>query len=103
MSFKLTIGKVSILMADAFHNEAIISIYPYMNFGNIIRDYLFKILPWSTQAGDMKSAIKGSTLNSDSIQKLLIPLLPLEEQKRIVEKIEKLFGYINELKGSKNE
>ena len=29
MSFKLTVGKVSVLGIDAFHNEAIISIYPF--------------------------------------------------------------------------
>ena len=32
----------------------------------------------------------------------LIPLPSLEEQKRIVEKIERLFGHISELKGAEN-
>ena len=30
MSFKLTVGRTSILGVDAYHNEAIISIYPYI-------------------------------------------------------------------------
>ena len=90
MSFKLTVGKVSILDIDAVHNEAIISIYPYINDKFIIRDYLFHILPLISQTGDMKSAIKGKTLNSKSLSNLLIPLPSLDEQKRIVSKIEEL-------------
>ena len=73
MSFKLTVGKVSILNIDAFHNEAIISIYPIISYQNITRDYLFKLLPYLTTFGETKSAIKGKTLNSDSIDNLYIP------------------------------
>ena len=90
MSFKLTVGRVSILNCDAFHNEAIISIYPIIDSNNIFRNYLFKILPYISTFGDTKSAIKGNTLNSESINNLLIPLPPLQEQKRIVEKIESI-------------
>ena len=90
MSFKLTVGKVSILGIDAFHNEAIISIYPYVDTDKIETNYLFSTLPLLSQNGDTKSAIKGSTLNSDSLDALLIPLPPLQEQKRIVKKLNEL-------------
>jgi type I restriction enzyme S subunit len=95
MSFKLTVGKVSLLGIDAFHNEAIISIYPYAD-DEIIKLYLFKLLPLLSQGGETKMAIKGNTLNSDSIDALLIPLPPLAEQARIVKKIEKLMPLIDE-------
>jgi len=95
MSFKLTVGRVSILDIDAVHNEAIISIYPFFDHERIIQSYLFRILPLVTQHGDSKNAIKGKTLNDTSICNLLLPLPPLAEQKRIVAKIEELLPYID--------
>jgi len=97
MSFKLTIGKISILEVDAVHNEAIISIYPFVNEDYITRDYLFRVLPFMSIYGDAKSAIKGNTLNKTSLNNLLIPLPPIEEQKRIVERIEELLPYTKQL------
>ena len=31
MSFKLTVGRTAILDIEAYHNEAIVSIYPYID------------------------------------------------------------------------
>ena len=90
MSFKLTIGKVSILDIEAVHNEAIVSIYPIINDENITKTYLFYVLPQIVIFGDSKSAIKGKTLNKISISNLIFPLPPLAEQKRIVEKLKQL-------------
>ena len=98
MSFKLTVGRTSILGLDAYHNEAIISIKTYADKDNNTRDYLAYILPIIANSGDSKDAIKGKTLNSTSIYNLLVPLPPLAEQKRIVEKIEQLLGEIDKLK-----
>ena len=90
MSFKLTVGKVSILGMDAFHNEAIISIYPFCDVNRVITNYLFVTLPLLSQNGNTKTAIKGATLNSDSLDALLIPVPPIKEQIRICEKIKVL-------------
>ena len=90
MSFKLTVGKVSILGMDAFHNEAIISIYPFCDVNRVITNYLFATLPLLSQNGNTKTAIKGATLNSDSLDALLIPVPPIKEQIRICEKIKAL-------------
>lgn len=95
MSFKLTIGRTAILGIDAVHNEAIISIFPYVDEAYYFRNYLFHILPIITQWGDSKNAIKGKTLNSKSMANLLIPLAPLPELQRIVAKIEKLLPYVD--------
>ena len=72
MSFKLTVGRTSILSIDALHNEAIISITPYIDNNNSLRDYLFFILPLIANYGESKDAIKGKTLNSSSLLTLLV-------------------------------
>ena len=84
MSFKLSIGKTSILDIDAYHNEAIITIRPVIDKEYAMRNYLFKVLPLIANLGESKDAIKGKTLNSKSLSNLLIPLPPLQEQQRII-------------------
>ena len=96
MSFKLTIGRTAILGIDAFHNEAIISIYPYVDEYDVTRDYLFYVLPLISNLGETKDAIKGRTLNSKSLYNLLIPIPPLEEQERIVARIEELMTLVDQ-------
>ena len=90
MSFKLTIGKISILGMDAFHNEAIVTIRPYSQG----IDWLRHFLPMIAQTGTTKDAIKGKTLNCKSLNALLIPLPPLHEQHRIVVRIEEISNHL---------
>ena len=87
MSFKLTVGRTSLLNIDAYHNEAIITIQPFIDEQHSLRNYLFRTLPLLSTAGDSKDAIKGKTLNSQSLSKLLIPLAPLNEQIRITKEL----------------
>ena len=95
MSFKLTVGRTAILGIDAYHNEAIISIWPYVD-EDAIKDFLLYTLPIVSVMGNSKDAIKGQTLNSNSINNLLIPLPPAHEQVRIVSKIRELLGCIKD-------
>lgn len=97
MSFKLTIGKMSILGINAVHNEAIVSIFPYSRSDSVIRNYLFKVLPYLSKYGDTKGAIKGNTLNAKSLNNLLVPLPPIKEQERIVDRLDSLLPLCNSL------
>ena len=103
MSFKLTIGKVAILEMDAFHNEAIISIFPRYDEDNIFRDYLFWILPYIAQNTNSYGAIKGNTLNKNSLSDMLIPVPPLLEQQRIVSRLKEIFEQIRIIENSQSE
>ena len=94
MSFKLTLGKISKLGVDAYHNEAIISLRPY---AGICEDYVFNFLPGRASAGNSKAAIKGNTLNSESLAALLIPLPSTAEQHRIVAKVDELMALCDQL------
>ncbi len=98
MSFKLTIGRLAITSKECVHNEAIISIYPKQY---LLRDYLMNALDALDLEKNVKSAIKGKTLNSKSLANIFIPIPPLEEQKKIVKKIEELFELID--KKEKND
>lgn len=98
MSFKLTIGKIARLGVPAFHNEAIISIRPHLAE---LDGYLFKVLPQFARQGDTKGAIKGATLNRDSISNIILPLPPLAEQHRIVAKVDELMGLCDRLEAAR--
>ena len=94
MSFKLTIGKIAKLGIDAYHNEAIIALYPIIDE---MDTYLFQFMPLFSSGGSSKGAIKGKTLNSTSLSNLLVALPPLAEQHRIVAKVNELMGLIDRL------
>lgn len=94
MSFKLTVGKTSLLNIDAYHNEAIISIY---EINGINKNYLFHLLPLISQLGNTKQAIMGNTLNSESLSMLIVPVPSTKEQIRIVKKYEELMSLCDQL------
>ena len=95
MSFKLTVGRTSLLGMDAYHNEAIVTVLPLIDECNTFRNYLFRTLPLLSIAGDSKDAIKGKTLNSQSLSRLLIPLPPMSEQERIVQELQRVTSLMN--------
>jgi type I restriction enzyme S subunit len=87
MSFKLTIGKMARLGKPAFFNEAI---FAFDTGNEITNEYLFRVLPVLSQKADSKGAIKGNTLNSDSIRKMLIPIPPVDEQEMLIKIIDEI-------------
>ena len=96
MSFKLTVGRTSILGVDAVHNEAIISVFPIIPDKDATQNFLFNLLPLIVEYVETTDAIKGATLNSSKLSSMLIPFPPLTEQIRIVAEIEKFEPLIAE-------
>ena len=100
MSFKLTVGKVSINKIPLFHNEAIISIFPYTD---ILQSFLFNILPVVTDLSVSKKVLMGQTFNSTSLANMIFPLPPKEEQQAIVEKVENLMQKVSTMEEEINK
>ncbi|MEN5178416.1 restriction endonuclease subunit S [Comamonas testosteroni] len=94
MSFKLSIGKISLLGVAAYHNEAIIEIKP---FSQSLKDYFFKCLNGFDLTAGNKAAIKGNTLNQDSLSNILIALPPKDDIPRIVAKVDELMALCDQL------
>jgi len=86
MSFKLTIGRTSFTGVDAFHNEAIVSIYPDKEKADA--NYLFYVLPVIDYSKYINPVVKGKTLNKDSIKAVELLLPPLSEQKAIAKALQ---------------
>ena len=94
MSFKLTIGRVSLLGVNATHNEAITSISPYLDQNNYIKIYLFNILGTLVNFVSQTQAIKGKILNKEKLKKMFIPVPCLKEISKINNKIRLFFNLI---------
>lgn len=82
-SFKLTIGRVGFAGVDLFPNEAIAIINPLAD--EIDKRYLGLALEMQDWATAGARAVKGNTLNRQSLEAIPIPLPPLSEQRRIVD------------------
>lgn len=94
MSFKLTVGKVSINKIPLYHNEAIISIFP---FDGILQSFLFHLITPIIELSKGKTVLMGQTFNSTSLANMVFPLPPTEEQHAIVQQVEILLDKCNAL------
>lgn len=96
MSFKLSLGRVAITDRDVFTNEAIACIYPKEG---VDRDFLalaLENLNWDELGS---RAVKGKTLNADSLDSLPVPVPSLNEQRRITDLVASLDETISKTNG----
>ena len=94
----MSFGRPYILNVDGAIHDGWLAISNYENSLN--RDYLFYILSSNVVYSQFLSLISGAVvknLNSDKVASILIPLPPLSEQIRIVDKIEQSFAHIDAL------
>ncbi len=82
LSFKLSIGKVGVAKRRLYTNEAIAAL-PIRDPSRLSPDFLY----WALKATDLTigrdRAAKGQTLNKAKLLKILVPVPPLSEQRRI--------------------
>lgn len=89
MSFKLSLGKVAIADCDLYTNEAIMSFIDKGNYA-VDRDYMYyqlQAIDWSRYTN---KAVKGATLNKATLSDVFVKLPSLNEQKYVVEKLDKI-------------
>lgn len=97
MSFKLSIGKTAITTEVCYSNEAIMAFLPngLCDFDNNYLYHLFSNKNWSEGSN---KAVKGITLNKESLSNVYIPLPPLETQQKIAAVLDKVQKIISESK-----
>jgi len=88
MSFKLSVGKVSLATFPVYTNEAIAAL-PIKNKSILCEEYLAYALKNIDLQSSTDRAAMGLTLNKDKLKRVKIPLPPLTEQKRIAAILDK--------------
>ena len=77
--------------------KSIEAIFAFDSGNKITNEFLFRVLPLISSQANSKGAIKGSTLNSESIGQMQVPIPPIDEQKLIVEKVDELMAFCDQL------
>lgn len=90
-SFKLSVGKVGFARRDLYTNEAIAAL-PIRDNRCVDDEYLCFALASLDFRGMGERAVKGVTLNTESLGNLLIPLPPIAEQRQIAAVLGKADG-----------
>ncbi len=93
MSVRAPVGNVNITQRKICIGRGLCSILPKINL-----DYTFYYL--QTQIEALKSKSTGSTfkaINGDVVKSILIPIPPMEEQERIVRRVEELLALADQL------
>ena len=102
MSFKLTIGKTTIVDMPCYCNEAIMKFEPFVE-NDVFKAYLFMFIGFLSREIRVTDAIKGSTLNKKKLAKMLIPLPPLCEQQEMMDRIHRLNPLVDLYEEYENE
>ena len=97
MSFKLSIGKRAITKSEVYTNEAIAAFH-IKDLKYLIPEYLYYALESVDFLKYTDKAVKGKTLNKEKLKKIKIPILPLTEQLKISEILNKTQKIIEDKK-----
>lgn len=102
MSFKLTIGKLSILEKDMYTNEAICG-FNWKDNVNVSTEFMYYLLSSMNIKKYGSQAAKGITLNKDSLKSIPVQLPSIEEQFKIASFLLSVDNKIELLKDKKDK
>lgn len=92
-----TVGKSSILGLDGYIYDGL-AVIKNINKNEILRDYIFVfLLAWRNKINQQSEGSAFPNINTDKLNKIAIPMPPLNEQKRIIENVDKLMKICDEL------
>ena len=97
MSFKLSIGKTAITKEDIYTNEAIMAFIDKKVCSFDI-NYLYHLFSGYDWLDGSNKAVLGLTLNKATLSQKIIPFMPIEEQKAIAERLDRLSELIEKRK-----
>lgn len=98
LSNSMSFGRPYILNIDGCIHDGWLVLSPIIEIFN--KDFLYYLLSSNMVFNQFSSIVSGAVvnnLNSDKVRLTLVPVPPLKEQKRIVEKIEELLPYVKQL------
>ena len=97
-----SIGKTGITQVEGAFNQQINAIIPFEYVSNYFIYYLMLSKKTQEQLNSKASATTIAILNKSKFENILIPLPPLQEQHRIVEKIESYFSFLDTIENQIN-
>ena len=95
-----TIGKVGYIMAEGATNQQINCAIPSKAIDSVFLFYLCVSPLFYESLSAKSSAVTISIVNKSKMENIYVPLPPLQEQHRIVAKIEELFAQIDNIASS---
>ena len=97
MSFKLSIGKTAITKEPIYSNEAIMS-FRDKGVTPLLPDYIYYMFSGKDWSKGSNTAVMGTTLNKATLSQIRIYVHAYEDQKRIVELLDKVSSIISKRK-----
>ena len=94
MSFKLSIGKTAITAEDMYSNEAIMAFHD-KHIVEILPEYIFYLFKYKNWDDGSSKAVMGKTLNKAILSEVEIDICSIEEQRKIVNVLDKIMNLIS--------
>jgi len=94
MSFKLSIGKTAITAEDMYSNEAIMAFHD-KHIVEILPEYIFYLFKYKNWDDGSNKAVMGKTLNKAILSEVEIDICSIEEQRKIVNVLDKIMNLIS--------